>query len=119
MTTITKLSPKNLGLHDSYRTTACARAHIEPLAGRNRTVEIARFHSSTPGHVEVFASQSEDGAVTEISESEFFRLLTEGKIATLLETLKFSTAVLNALGGPTAQERRLANERIAAALAKF
>ncbi len=75
-----KLSAKALKLPSAYRTTAWAEVSLPPVDGHGVGIEIARFHSSTPGHVEVFAKQDSLGKVTEITEGEFQRLLIGGKM---------------------------------------
>lgn len=69
-----KLSPRQINLPSGYHTTAYAIVRQPAVNGRGQRLEIARFHSSTPGQVEVFAAQGEGGPF-EISPSEFKRLL--------------------------------------------
>jgi hypothetical protein len=75
-----KLSPKHLKLPSRYRTTAWAEVVLPQEDGHGVFLEVARFHSSTPGHVEIFAKQDGAGNVTEISETEFFRLVTPNRM---------------------------------------
>lgn len=72
-----KLSPKSLKLPSAYRTTAWAEIQLPPQDGRNNVAEIARFHSRTPGHVEVFALQDGNGGATEISQTLFQILIVD------------------------------------------
>ncbi len=71
-----KLSPNHLMLPGAYRTTAWVEVKLPwSESGRFPRLEIARFSSSTPGHVDVFASQTEQGIVSEITHAEFSRLI--------------------------------------------
>lgn len=72
-----KLSPRLLRLPSAYRTTAWAEVYAPPVEGQGTSMMVARFASSTPGHVDVFAKQKNWTEVTEISEQEFMHLITQ------------------------------------------
>ena len=73
-----KLSPGLLNLPSGYRTTAFVEIQArETTNGKVRTLTVARFQSTTPGQFSVYALQTDDGEVKEISSEEFYTRIAE------------------------------------------
>lgn len=66
-------------LPSAYRKTAEVKASYAQ-DGRGHGMAYARWHSSTPGHVEAFTRQDEHGPVVEIGRAEWLAAVTESTL---------------------------------------